>query len=267
MPPAEEDQFLSFGDLFRALAHIQERGARAYVLAEKLSEMDVERAACFLAWICRESRRKKQVEFTLIYNALLDLTLFPQRLGVEKSHEIQQAAQAMGFVEVADLLTERESAVMPDEDTASSTPPVFKGVTLGERKAMARGAQMRLLEQLLQDQNPGVIRNLLANPRMTERDILKITSKTPTSPEVLEEVAKSPRWISRYRIKKALILNPYTPSVVSLALLELMLIQDLRSVLESKHLAPELRERARQLWNERRNGNETGLSSQDASEV
>ncbi len=78
---------------------------------------------------------------------------------------------------------------------------------------------MRWLEKLLHDQDPGVIRNLLSNPRVTETEVLKLSSRTPVSPRVLEEVARSPRWISRYRVKKALVLNPYTPLGISLPLL------------------------------------------------
>jgi hypothetical protein len=249
--------------LVRALACIKERGSRGYMLAERLSEMEDEDAACFLAWICRESGRKKEMDLTLVYHAVLDLSLSPQRLGEEKRRGIREAAEAIGLAEVCGLLADREPTMIAGEDTAPLTSPEMKGVTLGERKAMARGGLMRRLEQLLHDQNPAVIRNLLTNPRMTESEVLKIASKTPTSSQVLGEVARSARWVSRYRVKKALILNPYTPRAVSTGLLDLMLVQDLQVVWESRQLAIELRQRARHLWNERRRGAQDELRPED----
>ena len=103
----------------------------------------------------------------------------------------------------------------------------------------------------MRDQDPGVIRNLLHNPRVTESEVLKLASRNPVSPRILEEVAYAERWISRYRLKLALVLNPCTPRNISTLLLGLLMVQDLPRVMERQQLPIVLRRHARKLRQER----------------
>ena len=106
---------------------------------------------------------------------------------------------------------------------------------------------MFLLKRFLREQDPAVIRSLLRNPRLTESDVLRIASLQPTSPRVLEEVFASLKWIARYRVKKALVYNPYCPPAIVLHLLKFLLVGDLREIPRDKNLHPVIREAADQL--------------------
>ena len=219
---------------------------RANAFAARLVEMDDERAACFLAGICRGAKVKAAC--VLVYSALVDCRTQKDGLDPGRVQGIRRAARTLGLTEVLSLLDDGGSAPMAQAEEVPATLPVFKGVALGSRRALARRPSIHWLERLLHDPDTGVIGNLLANPRITEREVLKIASKTPITPEILVEVARSSRWISRYRVKMALVLNPLTPLSVSLPLLGFLLAQDLREIVEYPGLPNELRVRAGALF-------------------
>ncbi len=102
-------------------------------------------------------------------------------------------------------------------------------LTLGERKFMARGHDRNRLERLLLDPDPAVVHNLLRNPNVLEKDVVRLASRRPVRAEVLREVHTS-RWGTRYAIRKALVCNPYTPTELSLKLVAFLLRRDLKMV-------------------------------------
>lgn len=114
-------------------------------------------------------------------------------------------------------------------------------LTLGERKSLARRPQRETLERLLRDPHPDVIRQLLANPRLTEEDVLSIAARRPCRPDVLTEIARSTRWAHRPRIRVALVLNPDTPLDVVSPITGLLLRHELKLVVTSTTVAAAVR--------------------------
>ncbi|MEE2830328.1 MAG: hypothetical protein VX498_14155 [Myxococcota bacterium] len=128
----------------------------------------------------------------------------------------------------------RENQKLPDQ-------------SLGWRKALARGTDRLKLDRLLFDRNPAVIQLLLANPRIIERDVVRIAAMRPTNPDNLVAVFQHPRWITRYLVKVALACNPWSPLDVALACLPHLMQPNLRYIAASAKLAPTLRSMARTL--------------------
>lgn len=128
----------------------------------------------------------------------------------------------------------------PDDDRI---PDYGRGrpLTLGERKALARKPDREMTERLLRDPHPDVIRMLLCNPKVTEEDVLSVAARRPCRPDVLTEIARTPRWTHRPRIRMALVLNPDTPLDVTAPLLGLLVRQELRLVATSTTVAPAVR--------------------------
>lgn len=128
----------------------------------------------------------------------------------------------------------------PDEDRV---PDYGRGrpLTLGERKSLARKPDRQMLERLLRDPHPDVIRQLLANPKVTEEDVLSLASRRPCRPDVLAQIARTPRWSHRPRIRIALVLNPDTPLDMTAPLVGLLVRQELRLVASSTTVAPAVR--------------------------
>ena len=129
-----------------------------------------------------------------------------------------------------------------DVDHSKAGPP--RELTLGYRKWQARATRRDVLEKLMRNPEAEVMPNLLLNPRITEQDVVAMASRRPIDPAILLQVFQCPRWIARYPIKRTLMLNPYTPTEVSLRLLSFMTQSDLRLVNTLSSLDEMLRQAA-----------------------
>jgi hypothetical protein len=118
-------------------------------------------------------------------------------------------------------------------------------LTLGHRKWQARDTRREVLDKLLRDPEAEVMPNLLQNPRITEGDVVRLAARRPIDPEVLRQIFAHPKWIKRYPVKRTLVLNPHTPSELSIRLLRLLNRSDLRLV-RSMGTLPEVVQREAQ---------------------
>jgi len=114
-------------------------------------------------------------------------------------------------------------------DPAAALPRNVGEIPLGVRRSLAKGAEKPMLERLLLDPDLLVIRHLLDNPRITEEQVIRIASRRPIPASTLSEVARSPRWRSRSRVRVALARNPYCPTGVALRILGSLPLRELRS--------------------------------------
>lgn len=126
-------------------------------------------------------------------------------------------------------------------------PPLSddREITLGERRSWARRPDRALIDRLLLDPDPGVIANLLRNPRVTEADVLRIASRRPAPATVLGLVYRHPRWGQRRAVQAALVQNPYTPVEIATALVDLADAGVLRSLAREPSIHPVVQGRAR----------------------
>jgi hypothetical protein len=137
-----------------------------------------------------------------------------------------------------------------DEDPAAARVPDFgkgRAVTLGERKSLARSHDRNLIARVMRDPHPLVIRILLGNPTVTETDVIRMCAMRPVLADVLREVFRSPRWIVRYQVKIALLLNPHTPLDVALQIAPHMTAQDLRRASAATDLSTPLQDACKRL--------------------
>jgi hypothetical protein len=169
-------------------------------------------------------------------------------LADEACDQLREAVGAVLVLRQQWVLARALQRVQVEEDADTQRIPDFgKGrpVTLGERKSLARRNDRALLARCLRDPHPHVMRILLANPAVTEDDVVRLCARRPASTEVMREVFRSARWIVRYQVKTALALNPYTPVDVSLQLAPHLKLQDLRRVVAASELREDLREACR----------------------
>ncbi len=114
-------------------------------------------------------------------------------------------------------------------------------LTLGERKSMARRPDRSMMDRLFADPHPDVIRGLLRNPKVTEDDVVRLVSRRPGRADVLAEVARSPKWVHRARVRLTLLLNPSTPFELAAPITGLLVRQELKLVAEATHVADGVR--------------------------
>jgi hypothetical protein len=148
--------------------------------------------------------------------------------------------ESRGQPEVAQMLRVAPGSI---PETAQRVPDFGRGrpLTLGERKSLARRNDRNLITRVLNDPHPSVIRILLENPALTENDVVRLCSRRPTVAEIQREVFRNKRWIVRYKVKLALILNPYTALNIALQIAPHLNAQDLRRVVQSRDLSERLR--------------------------
>ena len=122
----------------------------------------------------------------------------------------------------------------PLADPEGRAVPLSSGrtLTLGERKSLARRPDRRSFDLLLRDPHPAVIHMLLANPRLTEDDVLRLAARRPAFPDVLALIARSPRWSARPRVRVALVINPSTPPEIAVPMVLLLVKPELQLVVE-----------------------------------
>lgn len=143
----------------------------------------------------------------------------------------------------------------------------MRDVALGRRKALARGRDPVVLGRLMRDPDPQVIRNLLANPRLTEDEVVRIAATRPAKGTVLAEIFLNRRWGVRQRVRRALVRNPYTPTALGLKLVQILPLTDVREVMRDGKLHEELRRAAGDRVREARRRREIAKAAANLADV
>ena len=158
---------------------------------------------------------------------------------------IYAAARAAGAARVAALWLQPPPA-RPAGPEGVRPPPLDpeREVTLGERRAWARRSDRTRLERLLVDQDPGVVRNLLANPRITEADVVRMAARRPSTEACLITIFQHPRWGRSLAVVEALVYNPHTPVDLACGLVAWLDGGLARQVAESPAVHPRVRAEA-----------------------
>lgn len=157
------------------------------------------------------------------------------------------AAAAQGQLETSALFSRAADARALDEAPAVPDFGAARPLTLGERKSLARRRDRDLLARVLRDPHPDVIRILLGNPALTEDDVVRLCAQRPIEPAAVREVFRSTRWVVRYRVRRAIVNNPFAPSDVALQLALHLDASDARAVAASSELPARVREACRRV--------------------
>ncbi len=242
MPPASEALLdvtplvIRLGDTMAALRDLHLRAAvveerlRAWPATTSVAVLDVARALA-------EAGNPRALDLLTAVSAAL-----APADRAELRRRLTDAALASRRDEVAAWL--RRWPLRREPGAAARRVPDFgKGrpVTLGERKSLARRMDRKLLRRVLQDPHPDVVRIVLRNPALTEDDVVRLAARRPVAPEVLRELFASQRWLARYRVRLALLRNPWCPLDVALQLVPQLRRADLRAAMGATELDPTLR--------------------------
>ncbi len=109
--------------------------------------------------------------------------------------------------------------------------------TEAEKIARALSAGEEEVARYIHDPSPRVVRALLANRRVSEKDVLTVANRRDVPADVLELIAKDKRWSESYPIRLALVKNPRSPLSVSLSIVRYLRVFDLEEITRS-HAIP-----------------------------
>lgn len=223
-----------------ALCAVTERSMRTHRLTEKMCRFKPDEVAEVLQAIIVAAAEYRG-DYSRALEAL-DVGLLTSKAGNSFMSDVYVCAKNAGFEELIRLLSRPDSSRVFDNTGENSADEIPSGV----RVSMAKRGNRDQLTRMFADTNSQVIRTLLRNPALTESDVLKLASRRPAAANIQREVFHSRKWSARYAVKKALILNPYTPTDIGMKIVYVLMVQDLRSVAESGDLHLWLREIARQ---------------------
>jgi hypothetical protein len=234
--------------IVNALSSVPERTMRTNLLIEKLCALEPEKVADVLQAIIVAAAGQRG-DYCLALDAL-DIAQLTDRAGNSFMSDVYVRAQREGFEELVRLLSRPGSSRVFDTTGEGSSDDVPSGV----RVSMAKSGTRDQLTHMISDTDARVIHPLLKNPVLTESDLLKLASRRPAVADVQREIFHSRKWSRRYAVKKALALNPYTPTDIGMKIVHVLMVQDLRLIAESRDLHQWLREAARERLKE---GNKT----------
>jgi hypothetical protein len=228
--------------IIRGTRSLVEGELRATYLKTLLREGDVAELAPSLDVVCARAEQAEPAAREALI-ALVDALQDPAlRTIVQRLREEAAGVPYLALERLVRMSTvpPRDLPADPDEDRI---PDYGRGrpLSLGERKSLARRPDREMTERLLRDPHPDVIRQLLANPKITEEDVISLAARRPCRPDVLAQIARTPRWAHRPRVRVALVLNPDAPADVTAPLVGLLVRQELRLVISSTTVAPALR--------------------------
>jgi hypothetical protein len=212
---------------------------RTGLVCERLVEMSHEQAASFLDAAYMEAAfgdPHGQLVFLAVGWALFDPRVDEIRPALGTT------ARALDFHHVADFVTPPSSDEGVDENERR-IPDFGRGrpLTLGERKSLARTHDRSLIQRVVRDPHPDVIRILLDNPSLTEEDVVRVCAARPNDPSVLQTVYRHRRWVVRYRPRNTILRNPDTPLDTALLLAPLLRKSELKEAATSAELPAPLR--------------------------
>lgn len=237
-------------------AQVEELDMRVGLVCERLETMPNDDALRLLEAAysgCAIGEPEAQLVFLAIGWALSDPRVYPRR------PMLAAAARAAELHHVADFMAPPAQA--EGEDPPRRIPDFGRGrpLTLGERKSLARTHDRSLIQRVVRDPHPDVIRILLDNPSLTEPDVVRVCAARPCDPQVLQTVYEHRRWVVRYRPRNAIVRNPSTPLDTALLLAPLLRPAELKEAATSSELPATLRLSCRALIDRRRRPSEPSL--------
>ena len=244
------DVLQSLAGLERRIFALREGAMRRAVCAEWLLALPPAPLVASLLLLLERSREGSGAAQLVLQQLALEPVAYA-RLSPEVARAAALIATEAGAPAVGRLVL---GALREPDRAEDARDNHHLDLPLGTRRSAARSADRFKLDRLLHDRDWRVTQVLLDNPRIIERDVVRVAALRPTTPEVLQVVARHPRWSGRPAVRKALCCNPHTPLVIARRLLPTLLVQDLRHVVEAGALVPALAPEARALLASRADG-------------
>ena len=188
-------------------------------LRAHLGELRDSDAAELLASLCDDGERADPGSREALLVVAMVLAADGDSPFVER---LRQHAEERRLLSLARLVRRGPDSALSGRSLSEPPVPDYgtgRELTVGERRSLARSNNRRVLEKLLRDPHPLVLRQLLGNPRLTEDDVVRLAARRPLPRTIAPALADSPRWLRRPRVRLTLLLNPGTPEPISMPLL------------------------------------------------
>jgi len=237
---------LQYSTFVNKLASIRERRLRSFVLAEKILELDEESLLSLLEDTVKFSFHGDINAIEVLFS-LVDVleAIFDKEISKKVIAKLNSVKTSN--VTLKHLIIPPPAHRFLKKGEVEITDVKMDYIPLGVKRSLAKKMDIMLLRRMVFERDPLVIKHLLSNPLITEKDVLKISSLRPTTSSVIKTIFSSDKWINYYAVKEAIIKNPYTPFRIALVLLFYMQKQELESIKKNATLHPEIRYEANKM--------------------
>lgn len=220
---------LAFPRLLEVIGRNQERLDREKSIIENLRSNPVTPKAIISLWDEAEVRKNKEEDRKEADGqAEVDRDNLPALLveeQTEKEEGWQEAREA-----------QKESVIQ-----------MLRGMSAGERVAMAMKGNGEVRKVLIRDKNRLISEKVLENPRITDSEVEAFAKSTNVSEDVLRNIAANREWARQPAIMRSLVYNPKTPLGMSMGFLKRLSIKDLEFLGKSKNVPEVLRRTAKKM--------------------
>lgn len=230
-------------EVVRRLSALEEGPIRARAAGRLLARLPPEEAARLLAALLGRGSRAVRA-LSAVSQAFLDPR---SALTYEWKANLYAAATALGLPEVAALLLSPHPQ-RAFEEPRDKADPRLAHLTLGHKKALARlRRDPDFMARLAAEGEPGVVRELLRNPLLTEALAARIAARRPVRPETLRCLYEDRRWRTRQAVLRALVRNPFVETEIALQIVPTLPARELSEIAADGSLHPAVRSLAARL--------------------
>jgi hypothetical protein len=119
-------------------------------------------------------------------------------------------------------------------------------IPMGEKLTLARRGPARVAGAILAQGHPQAIKLTLANPLLTESQVLKVLATADIPERVVLAIAQHAKWSCQYNVRAALVRNARAPVPAVLAFVPDLTLRDLRDISAMDGLVPGVRKHIEQ---------------------
>ncbi len=148
-----------------------------------------------------------------------------------------------------ELITDHDSV---GDDLVSSISSKVSKLTIGQKIKLAYVGNKEVRELLVRDRNKMVAGAVVKSGRMTEPEVVRVSSNRAISGEVLRLIATDREWTRLYPVKVALVNNPKCPVPVAIGFISALQARDLKMLSNNKNVSSVVFTTATRLVRERK---------------
>ena len=221
----------------------------------------IERLRAFIAHLVPEEDILEEEPEELKEFAMEDM-LKPVPSEEELEHEPEEAVEETEIEEPEDyeqpIIEEvpegeiEEYSAEEIEEMKLNTYQRIQVMSVAEKIQEALKGNKESRSILIKDTNKLVSSAVVKSPKMTENEVVKISSSRNAPEEVLRIICNKKEWVRNYQVKYNLITNPKTPQPVAIQFMSFLRKKDLETIGKSKMVPSIIATTARKLAQKRR---------------
>ena len=206
-------------------------------------------------------------DFKQLFSAISDvieslyeeqLTYFPEAQEEDRPQDESEAETAEEEEEVVELedtifdfpdfLTSETAfdGLSADDmlDQRKTIAEALKDMNVGQKIKVAMLGNLEVRKMLIKDPRKQIVMAVLANARITDKEVAAIAGDPSSSLDAISYIASSKSLNKSYAVKLALVNNPKTPMKTALMLLETIRMNDLKNIAKSRNVSNVIKQRA-----------------------